>query len=428
MQFQDGEPFDADAVKLNLDTYVNGALSGQVLKPLVKSVDVQDPLTVVVNLTQPWAAFPSSYLDGGAALMMAPAMIRSADGGATHPIGTGPFVFQSWTPGSSFKVNRNPHYWQKGLPHLDSIEFRVVTDETTRVAALQSGELNMILTTNASDANRLENSYTIVRDWTTEDNLVVVNTVSTVDGKPNPLSNLHARLAIAYATDRKAIAGQVGAGVETASSPWAPGNVWGMPDAQNGWVDYDPTKARRSSRPYEQETGQTSLTFTLTAIVGVDLARTLQQLQAQWKKVGIVATLDTMDQVTLIKRLVASDFQTIWTANYNYPDPDTDYVFWSSSTVHGVGAININFPLYANPQIDADLATGRTNPYAEKRKAAYDDLVHQLNSAAVNDWMYRTPYSLIAAHNVRGLNTARDVPFGNYTPKTWLGDLWLTNG
>ena len=122
IKFQDGEKLDANAVKLNIDTYVHGALTGQVLGPLVKDVQVTGPQTVVVDMKQPWAAFPSSYLDGAGAIMMAPAMIKSKDGGATHPIGTGPFVFQSWTPGDSFKVTRNPDYWQKGLPHLDSID------------------------------------------------------------------------------------------------------------------------------------------------------------------------------------------------------------------------------------------------------------------------------------------------------------------
>ena len=87
-----------------------------------------------------------------------------------------------------------------------------------------------------------------------------------------------------------------------------------------------------------------------------------------------------------------------------------------------------NFSLFKSPQVDQDLTIGRTNPYPEKRQAAYDDLVHRLNSAAVYDWLYRTSYSLIAQRNVQGLDTPRTVSFGNYSPKRWLGDLWLTSG
>jgi peptide/nickel transport system substrate-binding protein len=426
--FQDGEPFDAEAVKLNIDTYLNGALSSQVLQPLVSSVVVQGPLAVVVNLKQPWAAFPSSYLDSGSAYMMAPAMIHSPDGGGSHPIGTGPFTFESWTPGSSFQVKRNPHYWQPGLPHLAAIEFRVIPDEATLVSALQDGDVNMILTTSAQDANRLASSFTVVRDWRTEDDLVETNTAASIAGKPNPFNDIHARLALAYATDRTAVAKQVGTGVETASSPWAPSNTWGMPDNQNGWVGYNPTKARQELAQYQADTGQSSLSFTLTGTTGTDVARTLQQLQAQWAKVGIQATITTMDQASAIKQLVAAQYQALLLSSYNYGDPDGDWVFWSSTTSHAVGGININFSLYSSPQIDQDLSTGRTTPYPAKRKAAYDDLVHQLNRAAVYDWLYRTPYSLVTSRSVEGLDTPRQVSFGNYSPKTWLGDLWLTNG
>jgi peptide/nickel transport system substrate-binding protein len=425
--FQDGEPFNAAAVKLNLDTYVHGALSGQVLGPLVKDVKVDGPLAVVVDLKQPWAAFPSSFLDGNSALMMAPAMINSANGGANHPIGTGPFTFQSWTPGSTFVVVKNKNYWQKGLPHLDAITFKVITDEATMVSALQDGDVNMMLTTNAQDANRLSSAYTLVKDWSSENDFVELNTAASIDGAFNPFSDIHARMALAYATDRQTVAKLVGAGVETASSPWAPTNTWGMPDSQNGWVNYDPAKARQELTKYEADTHQSSLTFTLTGASGTDYARILQQLQSEWQSVGINAHIKTIDQASVIKLLIGADYQSFLLSSFNYEDPDTDYIFWSSSTVHGVGSININFSLYASPQIDQDLNTGRTNPYPDKRKAAYDDLVHQLNAAATYDWLYRTPYSLIADHNVQGLDTARQVAFGNYSPKTWLGDLWLSN-
>jgi ABC-type transport system substrate-binding protein len=425
--FQDGEPFNAAAVKLNLDTYVHGALSGQVLGPLVNDVEVQGPLSVVVNLKQPWAAFPSSFLDGNSAFMMAPAMINSADGGGSHPIGTGPFTFQSWTPNQSFNVVKNPHYWQKGLPHLDAITFRVIPDETTLVSALQNGDVNMIMTTSGVDANRLTSSFTVVKDWDSEDDFVELNTAQTIDGAPNPFADLHARMALAYATDRTAVAKSVGQGVETASSPWAPSNTWGMPDSQNGWVSYDPTKAKEQLAQYEADTHQPDLTFTLTGVSGSDTARTLQLLQAQWAKVGIKANIRTLDQASTIKQLIAAGYEGLMLSSFNYPDPDTDWVFWTSSTAHAVGGVNINFSLYSSPQIDQDLATGRTNAYPAQRKAAYDDLVHQLNSAATYDWLYRTPYSLIAQRDVQGLDGARQVSFGNYEPKTWLGDLWLSS-
>ena len=79
---------------------------------------------------------------------------------------------------------------------------------------------------------------------------------------------------------------------------------------------------------------------------------------------------------------------------------------------------------YTTPQIETDLKTGRESGYESVRKSAYDDLVVQLNAAATNIWLYWNPYSLIANKKVHGLEKAGQVPFGNYSPKTWLGDLW----
>jgi peptide/nickel transport system substrate-binding protein len=360
--------------------------------------------------------------------MMAPAMIKSKDGGATHPIGTGPFVFQSWTPGDSFKVTRNPDYWQKGLPHLDSITFRVIPDEATRIAALQSGDINMMLTTNAIDANKLDTSYAVVKDWSSEATSVSMNTVTKINGAFNPFSNIHARRALAYATNRATVAKLIGDGVSTADSPFAPSSVWGLPDGKTGSADYAPSKVAAELAAYKQQTGQKSLEFTLNSTADSDTLRIDQQLQAQWKAAGITAHIKSADQAALIKQLIAGELQTVILRVFNYPDPDNDFLFWSSKSVAGVGGININFNLYKDTQIDHDLAIGRANSYPDKRKAAYDDLVRTANAAVLNDWLYRTPYSLIASPRLKGLNAARDVGFGNYEPKTWYGDLWLSSG
>src|SRR4051794_17083254 len=154
VKFHDGSDFDAAAVKKNIDYYKTGTLSGIALSPMIGDTVVNDPLTVTVNVKQPWAAFPNSFMTGGSSFMMAPSMIDNpTDHGASHPIGTGPFVFDSWTPDSTFKATKNVNYWRAGEPHLDSLEFRVIPDETARANALKSGDVNMIYTTRASDAN-----------------------------------------------------------------------------------------------------------------------------------------------------------------------------------------------------------------------------------------------------------------------------------
>jgi peptide/nickel transport system substrate-binding protein len=424
ISFHDGTPFDAQAVVDNVDAYTNGAITGLLLQPMVDHASVVDPLTVRIDLKQPWAAFPNSFLVNSTAYMMAPSMIAAGGDGSAHPVGTGPFVFDSWQSGGSFKVSKNPSYWKAGLPHLDSLEFKVIPDDSARVAALQSGDVNMILTTTAAPANDLAGSYTVVKDWTTANVFLVTNTSPELDGQSNPLSNIHARKALAYATDRQAVAGVVGEGVSVPTSPWAPSNPWGMPDDQNGYVDFDLDQAKSEVAAYEADTGESKLTFTVSGLPDVDGTRVLQLIQSQWAEAGIDTKIETREQAAYIGQIAVGKFQVAYMRNYGYSDPDMNYHFWSSSTANGPGTISVNFSQYWTPQIDADLTIGRGSPVPDVRKKAYNDLAVQLNAGFTNIWLYRTPYSLIAERQVRGLNGPRQIPFGAAQPKTWLADLW----
>jgi peptide/nickel transport system substrate-binding protein len=376
---------------------------------------------------------------GGSSKMNMPrAQIRSPDGGASHPIGTGPFTFESWQPNSDFRATRNPTYWgglsvdghrRSGLPYPDSIEFRVIPDDATRASAVQDGDINMMLTTDAGAANSMQSSYTVVRDWSTsEDAFVLPNTAAVVDGKPNPLHDIHARRALALATDSHTVTALIGAGVQAPTSPWSPDNPWGMPDADNGYAHGDLAQAKAEVAKYEQDTGQSPLEITLLGQPSTNEQRILQLLQSQWKRAGIVTHIQTLAATAYLTKVVFGDFEAAFSHNYGFPDPDSNYPFWSSTTANGPGKVSINVSQYASTQIDDDLRTGRESGFPKVRKAAYDDLVRQLNGAVTNIWLYHTPYSLIAQRSVQGLDDPSGpahIAFGNYQPKTWWGTVWI---
>jgi ABC-type transport system substrate-binding protein len=435
--FHDGTPFNADSVVKNIEASAKGPLSGLAIGPMFKDEKVLNDSSVLIELTQPWAAFPSSFLDGGSAYIMAPSQIAAGSAGVNHPVGTGPFEFDSWQQNSSFRVKKYPNYWggldasghrRTGLPYLNSIEFRVITDDGTRTSALQSGDINMEYTTNADDANKLASTYTVIKDWDTESAFVMPNTAPQVNGQANPLSNVHARMALAYATDRDTIAKQIGDGVKVPTSPWSPTNPWGMPEGQNGYVNFDLNKAKSEVTAYEQATGASSLSFTLSGLPSIDDQKVLQQLQAQWKLAGINVKIETLEQTAYITKIATGGYQAAFFRNYGYPDPDQDYYFWSSTTAKGVGNISINFTQYTTAQLDQDLTTGRGSGFANVRKPAYDNLVKQLNAAATNIWLYSTPYSFIAQNKIHGFDAydgPEHIAFGNYLPKTWWSEIWL---
>lgn len=423
VRFQNGEPFDAAAVKLNLDGIDSAPVSGAALKGLIVSTTVLDDHRVQVALSQPWGAFPTSYLAGQSAMMMAPEMLSSADHGVTHPIGTGPFTFVSWSPGDVFRVEKNPDYWQAGKPHLDQIDFKIISDDASLSAALQTGAVDLITSADPAAADRLSSTARVIRDWQLDPAFVMTNTLAEVSGKPNPLSNQHARTALAYATDRVAVAAAVGDGVLVPTGPFSPDNPWGMPADQNGYPDPDPGRAREEVAAYEADTGESGLHFTVKVGAGGSTA-VLQLLQAQWKDVGIDIEIQPVESAALISDVVGGHYEAAVFAIYTSPDPDQNHYFWSAATAQGEGNISINFTQYTNPQMEAALEAGRRSSSVDDRKAAYDGLVRQINAAAVNIWLFYVPHTLIASTDVHGLQQAGALHFANFQPKPWWGDVW----
>lgn len=422
--FHDGAPLNAQALKDNLDFVVAAPLSGVAMKPLFREVVVVDGDTVEVRLTQPWAAFPSSFLAGQSSMLRSPASMLADDRGSTHPVGTGPFQFDEWVPDESFTVTAYDEYWRDGEPHLDGIEFRVITDPASRIAALEAGDVDMAMTTVPDDAARLEADFTVLRDWDVEPAVLLVNVRPTIGGEPNPVSNLHARRAMALAIDRDAIAATVGDGVEIPTSPFSPDGPWGQPTEDDGYPDFDLDAAKAEVAAYLDETGETSLEVTIGGSSGSS-ARVLELVEEQLRAAGIDATIEEREASALINSVVSADFEVALFPIYSSPDPDQNHYFFSAATAPGEGGININMTGLTTATMEEALREGRQNPDPDARREAYHALVEEVNANVSNLWLFTVPYSLVAAPEVKGLGAVGEVPFANFQPKTWLGGLWL---
>ncbi|MBI3516719.1 MAG: ABC transporter substrate-binding protein [Proteobacteria bacterium] len=107
---------------------------------MIERMTAVDPHTVRFDL---------KYAYGGFADIMSDRQVKivphdGIDALPTQPVGTGPFVFKSYTPGDRLVLARNPAYWEAGAPKLDGVELRVVPEIAVRLAALQAGDLDII--------------------------------------------------------------------------------------------------------------------------------------------------------------------------------------------------------------------------------------------------------------------------------------------
>ncbi len=162
--FHDGTEFNADAVKTNMDRILDEANQlgtfGQ-WDPIVASVNVTGPLALEVVTKQP-AGGLLNLMASGYGGIISPAAIEEygADLGR-NPVGTGPFIFSDWEQGQRIVLTKNPDYWG-GAPEIDELEFRVVQEDSSRILALEAGDVDVISNVSAQNIPLLRDNSALV--------------------------------------------------------------------------------------------------------------------------------------------------------------------------------------------------------------------------------------------------------------------------
>ncbi len=421
IQFHNGEPLNADAVKLNFDQYRKGVLFGLVFGD-VSDVAVVDPMTVRITTSVPWVAFPAFLWSTGRLGIAAPAQLNDQGSCPRNPIGTGPFKFQDWVPNDHLTATKNENYWQKDkdgnkLPYLDQITFRPVQDVSQRVNGLKGGDLDLIHLTDGQQITGLRNDSKAgtVKMLETDRAAEIAHTMLNA-GIP-PFDNLNARLAVASATDRKALNQLTNNEVSaTWDQPYAPQTLGYQKDP--GFPPYDPKKAEDYVNKYKQETGQSDLHFTLRSTPDPNTQQLAAAIKSQLEKVpGIsVEIAPPTEQSQYINLAIGGDYQAILWRNFPGGDPDTLYVWWHSTAKDpntGQQTRNlVDFGRINDPTIDKDLEQARSETDQAKRTALYQDIGKQFGKQAYNIWGWLTLWAFAGKSNVNG-QVGPDLPGPN---------------
>ena len=261
--FQDGTPFNAEAVKFNIDRWndpnfeygfrdqgklyeawndIFGGYKGDE-SAFVESAKVIDDTTVEIDLTRPMgflpAALSSSYFG-----IHSPTAVREAGADYGQPavgsVGTGPFQFVEWVDGSQLTLERNPDYW--GEPAgVERLVFRGIEDSTARLAELQAGSIDIAVNLSPDDAQTIEDDSsleTAVADSNLNIGYIGLHQANT------PLENLKVRQAIAHGVDwNEVVTAFFGEGAQVASQFIPPGLI-GHSDNLEPY-SYDPEMAQQ---------------------------------------------------------------------------------------------------------------------------------------------------------------------------------------
>lgn len=315
--FHDGTPFDAEAVKYNIERAKSDDSN---IIPDVASIDevrVETDHKVTLVLSQPDASLLMALSDR-AGMMVSPTAAEAANGDlSTAPVGAGGWVFNEWRHGESLQVDRYDDYWDAESVRAPSIMLNIVPEPKTRVTSLRGGQQDIVFDVAPSDAESLESAagVALYQAPRVNSHMIYINTGSDELGDPK------VRRALSLAIDREAIlqSGFFGRG-RVANSVF-PEGYWASPPATVKY-DYDPETARELLA----EAGKENLTFDLLIVADAQITRISEILKEQWAAIGVTVNLLPREVVQqaqefFVEKTSPASFSQ-WTGR---PDPAMTY-------------------------------------------------------------------------------------------------------
>lgn len=375
VRFHDGTSFTAGAMKASLER--SFAQSESIFGKIpVSAIEAPDNLTLKISLDSPFPALPA-YLSKAESAALAPSSY-DADGNVTKPVGTGPFIFESWKPEEEIVVVKNPDYWGQ-LASIDKVIYRIIPEALTRKMLLDSKEIQiaMILSPEIAEEYTQKEGYTVLQQPIARVRMLGFNT------EKEPFDDKRVRQAVNYAIDREAIVTYVLHGYGTVAAGLFPPNFyWANQELAPYPYDTEKAKALLGEAGWNDTDGDgildkngTPLKITLlTYPERAELPSIAEVLQQQLKKVGIETELKVLnvDAANALRNQGDFDIFLVGRGLLFTPDPDeimmTDY-HSNGTSVDGWGAYH-----WHNDRVDELIEEARTTSDIATRKELYDEV------------------------------------------------------
>ena len=410
--FHDGTDFDAKAAKWNFDRILDPKVKSWV-QPYyeeIQQVEAVDKNTLRVRMKEPSGALLGAlagYFQG--IPMASPKSFETyGEEWVRHPSGTGPYILKQWVPGEQVILEKNPHYFKKGLPYLDTLEFQVMKEPYGAAAWLRSGEVDFMARVPIQQVFVLENSPNI--QVVTGPEMAPV--VALLNMRVKPFDDVRARRAVGgYGIDRFKIA-KVGFGGR--AQPLVSVLASGVPDAidLNDMYPYRPEEAKRLLK----ELGFDEANSLTLSILVPNHEPTLADIGAliahQLEKIGVrtqVTLLDAMDWVERV--LGAHDFEMVvsnWARLLDINMRSVSFFKGGASNYMGID----------DPTLEAMVRQWRRALDPEERKRLSADMQRLIAEQLY--WVNVTGYPVFQAYR----RYVKNYPFDNQA-HLFMEQVWL---
>jgi ABC-type transport system substrate-binding protein len=410
--FHDGTDFDAHAAKWNFDRVLDPEVKSWVAPYYedVEEVEAVDKYTLRVRMKEPFGALHrvlAGYFQG---IQMASPKAFELYGKnwGRHPSGTGPYKMKAWVPGERVILEKNPHYFKKGFPYLDTLEFRVMRDSVAASAALRAGEIDFIA--------RVPLQQVFVLEKTPDIQVVtgpsMAPTVALLNMRVKPFDDVRARRAVGgYGINRAKIANL---GFDGRTNPLVSMLPRGVQDAidLNEMYPYRPDEAKRLLKELGfDETNPLKLTI-LVPNHDPTLADIAALIAYQLEKIGVGTKIILLDAIAWVDRvLVEHDFEMVVSNWANVLDINMRSVSFFKDAPSNYMGID-------DPNLEAMVRQWRRTMAAEERTRISADMqrliAHQLY------WVNVTGYPFFQAFR----SQVKNYPFYNQA-YFFLEQVWL---
>ena len=388
VKFADGSACDSQDVKFSLDKIKDKATAAVAAASVasVTSVEAPDANTVVLKLT----ATDAALLGNLASINMAILPTDSTEAALkTTPAGTGPFILKDRKPSQSITVARNPAYWGDKTP-LETVEFRIIPDETSIVSAMQSNNVQLAVLNDPLVAKTAQGgSLTVTKTPQLSYHVLQLN------ARRPALTDVNVRLAMQCAVDRQQVLDTAALGEGEVIGPITSPAYRSDPSARP-CASRDLAKAAEYLAKAGKSDGVSVKTIVSQGEYATSVAEA-QNLKAQLAEAKITLDLDVLASNAYVDRWVAGDFDAAVALNGGRPDPDGMYGRYFTST----GNLN-KVAGYSSPDLDALFAQGRESTDPTARKATYAKVSQHLEANAAWIWMFSGFTYTVAAPKVTG--------------------------
>ncbi len=369
VKFSDGSPLTADDVVFSLtramaktsnyNVYTQGI--DKVVKVNDNTVDImmKGPNPVLLNQLTELRIMSKAWAEKNKSTE--PKDIKTKDESFAHrnAMGSGPFMVKEWQPDQKLVMVKNPNYWGTVPTNVTEIIYTPIKSEATRVAALLSGEVDLVLDPSPQDLARLRSGGNLKVMDGVENRTIFFGMDqfreelpgSNVKGK-NPLKDLRVRKALYQAIDIESINKVTMRGLSQPTGSLVAPQVAGWTDAVHKRWPYDPEASKKQLADAGYPQGF-EVDFACPNNRYINDEEICQAVTSMWAKVGVKAKLRTLPLVTyfpMIQRFEASIYMLGWGV------PTFDALYSLQSLVRTVGAGgdgNYNVGRYSNPQMDA---------------------------------------------------------------------------